>query len=76
MEVTQGSSRVAGEPPHKLSWVDSSLVGMCSIAPLLLQFSCGYSLVLAWVLTLVVVGVNSVVVVGMILSNCDVQAPL
>ena len=46
------------------------------MAPLLLQFSCGYSLVLAWVLTLVVVGVNSVVVVGLILFNCVVQAPL
>ena len=46
------------------------------MASLLLQFPSGYSLVLAWVFTLVVVGVNSVVVVGLILSNCDVQAPL
>ena len=46
------------------------------MASLLLQFPSGYSLVLAWVFTLVVVGVNSVVVVGLIISNCDVQAPL
>ena len=76
MEVTQGSSSVAGQPPHELSCVDSSLAGMCSMASLLLQFPSGYSLVLAWVFTLVVVGVNSVVVVGLSLSNCDVQDPL
>ena len=46
------------------------------MASLLLQFPSGYSLVLAWVFTLVVVGVNSVVVVGLSLSNCDVQDPL
>ena len=46
------------------------------MASLLLQFPSGDSLVLAWVFTLVVVGVNSVVVVGLIISNCDVQAPL
>ena len=46
------------------------------MAPLLLQFPSGYSLVLAWVFTLVVVGVNSVVVVGLILFNCVVQVPL
>ena len=42
----------------------------------LVEFPSDYSLVLAWIFTLVVVGVNSVVAVGLILSNCDVQAPL
>lgn len=36
----------------------------------------GYLLVLVWVFILDMVGVNSVVVVGLILSNCGVQAPL
>ena len=36
----------------------------------------GYSLVLAWVFTLDMVEVNSVVVVGSIPSSCGVQAPL
>ena len=36
----------------------------------------GYSLVLAWDFSIVVVGVNSVVVVGLVLSTGVVQTPL
>ena len=38
--------------------------------------SVGYSLVLAWDLSVVVVGVNSVAVEVLISSSCGVQAPL
>ena len=43
---------------------------------LLVAVSVGYSLVLAWDLSVIVVGVNSVVVVVSISSSCGVQAPL
>ena len=46
------------------------------MAPVLLQYVCGYLLVLAWGFSLVEVGVNSVVLVGSILSSCGVQVPL
>ena len=38
--------------------------------------SVGFSLVLAWDLSVIVVGVNSVVVVVLISSSCGMQAPL
>ena len=44
------------------------------MAAVLLQCAGSYSLVLAWVFSLLVVGVNTVVVVS-ILSSCGVQAP-
>ena len=59
-----------------MSWGDSSLSGVCRVAPVLLQYVCGYLLVLTWGFSLVEVGVNSVVLVGSILSSCGVQAPL
>ena len=43
---------------------------------LLVAVSVGYSLVSAWDLSVIVVGVNSVVVVVSISSSCGVQAPL
>ena len=47
-EVTQGSSRLVVGPPLEFPWGNSSLVGMCKVAPFLLQCASGYSLVLAW----------------------------
>ena len=38
------------------------------------QYWGGYSLVLTWIFTLAVVGINSVFVIGWILSSCGVQA--
>ena len=73
---TQGSSRLAVGPPLMLPWGNSSLAGMFRVAPVLLQCVGGYSLVLTRDYCLLVVGVNSVVVVGSILSSCGVQAPL
>ena len=63
-------------PPLELYWGDSSLAGMFRAAPVLLQCVGGYSLVLARDYFLLVVGVNSIGVVGSILSSCGVQVPL
>ena len=46
------------------------------MASVLLQCVGGYSLVLARDYSLLVVGVNSIGVVGSILSTCGVQTPL
>ena len=45
------------------------------MVPVLLQYVGGYSLVLTFVFSLVF-RVNSVVVVGLILSSCGVKTPL
>ena len=63
-------------PPLELYWGDSSLAGMFRVASVLLQCVGGYSLVLARDYSLLVVGVNSIGVVGSILSSGGVQAPL
>ena len=63
-------------PPLELYWGDSSLAGMFRVASVLLQYVGGYSLVLARDYSLLVVGVNSIGVVGSILSSCGVQTPL
>ena len=70
---TQGFSQISVGPPLKLSWGDSSLAGMCRVAPILLQCVGSYSLVLAWVCTLALIGVNSVVVVCKLLSSRGVS---
>ena len=72
--VTHSSSHVVTGPSLMMSWGDWSLAGMCRLASLLLQCAGGCSLVLAWDFSLVRVGVNSVVVVGSILSSCGLQA--
>ena len=46
--VTQGSSQLVVGHPFEFSWGNSSLAGMCRVAPFLLQCAGGYSLVLAW----------------------------
>ena len=46
--VTQGSSPLVVGHPFEFSWGNSSLAGMCRVAPFLLQCAGGYSLVLAW----------------------------
>ena len=68
---TQGSSQLLEFPQGS-----SSLAAMCRVAPALLQCVGGYSLVLARDYFLLVVGVNSIGVVGSILSSCGVQVPL
>ena len=73
---TQGSSQLVVGPPLELYWGDLSLAGMFRVVPVLLQRVGGSSLVLARDYSLFVVRVNSVVVVGSILSSCGVQAPL
>ena len=72
----QGSSRVAMGPPVNFPWGISSLAGMCRVDSVLLQCVGAYSLVLAWVFTLEMVGVNSVIMVCLILSSCGMQVPL
>ena len=62
--------------PLELSRGDLSLAGVCRMAPVLWQCVGSYSLVLAWIFSLVVVGVNSVFVVGLIFSSCAVQDSL
>ena len=73
---TQGSSQLVVGPSLELYWGDSSLAGVFRVVPMLLQCMGGYSLVLARDYSLFVVRVNSVVVVGSILSSRGVQAPL
>ena len=60
----------------ELSRSNSSLAGMCRMAPVSQQCVGGYSLFLAWIFSLVVVGVNSVFVVDSIFSSCAVQDSL
>ena len=60
----------------ELSRGNSSLAGMCRMAPVLQQCVGGYSLVLAWIFSIAVVRVNSVFVVGLIFSSFCVQGSL
>ena len=71
-------------PPLEFSWVNLCLAGICIVVSVLLQDRMlqqhgywmldGYSLTLAWDFSIIVVGVNTVVVVGSLLSSCGVQA--
>ena len=74
----QGSSQVAMGPPVDYSWDILSRPGMFAGGggSVLLQWVGAYSVVLAWVFTLDIVGVNSVVVVCSGFTSCGVQAPL
>ena len=72
--VTQGSSRLVVGPPLEFPWGNSSLAGMCRVAPFLLQSVCGYSLVLAWDFSSCVQG--QLCSYGVFDSSFGVQAPL
>ena len=77
----QCASQVAVGLSLELPRGNSSLAGMCRMASVLQQSVGGYSLVLAWIFSLVVVGVNSVlwwirfslVVLCKILYSCGVN---
>ena len=72
--VTQGSSPLVVGHPFEFSWGNSSLAGMCRVAPFLLQCAGGYSLVLAWDFSSCVQG--QLCSYGVFDSSFGVQAPL